>query len=152
VSRRPRADDDIDDEGGKRMGSGDSISANITGDVSGAVAVGKHIDQRQTIGAAQLSADDVAQLRRAFADLRADVAAQAPPERQAAAAERIEELEQACLADEPDMTTIAYVGRWFKTNLPGLAGAVTGIFVHPVVGKVVGAAGKAIADELRGGA
>src|SRR4051812_17679763 len=91
VSRRPRADDDIDDEGGKRMGTGDSISANITGDVSGAVAVGKDIDQRQTIGAAQLTADDVAQLRQAFANLRADIAAQAPPERQAAAAERIEE-------------------------------------------------------------
>jgi hypothetical protein len=133
------------------MGTGDTISANITGDVSGAVAVGKHIDQRQGVDAADLTADDLAQVRQAFADLRADVAAQAPPERRAAAVERIEELEQACLADEPDTTTIAYVGGWFKTNLPGLAGAVTGIFVHPVVGRIVGAAGKAIAAELRGG-
>ena len=131
------------------MGTGDSISANITGDVSGQVAVGKHIAQQQTVGAADLSADELAQLRQAFADLRASVAAQAPPERRAAAVERVEELEQACLADEPDMTTIAYVGRWFQTNLPALAGAVTSIFVHPVVGRVVGAAGEAIAAELR---
>jgi hypothetical protein len=132
------------------METGDTISANISGGVSGQVAVGKHIAQHQTVSAADLSGDELAQLRQAFADLRADVAAQAPPERQAAAAERIEELEQAVLAEEPDTTTIAYVGRWFKTNLPALAGAVTGIVVHPIVGRIVGAAGKAIADELRG--
>jgi hypothetical protein len=134
------------------METGDTISANISGGVSGQVAVGKHIAQHQTVSAADLSGDELAQLRQAFADLRADVAAQAPPERQAAAVERIEELEQACLADEPDTTTIAYVGRWFKTNLPGLAGAVTGIVIHPLVGRIVGAAGQAIAAELRGAA
>jgi hypothetical protein len=133
------------------METGDTISANISGGVSGGqVAVGKHIAQQQTMDAAAVGEQELAQLRQAFAELRAEVAAQAPPERQAAAVERIEELEQACLADEPDTTTIAYVGRWFKTNLPGLAGAVTGIFVHPVVGRIVGAAGTAIATELRG--
>ena len=132
------------------MGTGDTISAQITGAVSGQVAVGKRIAQQQTTGAADVTPDELAQLRQAFADLRADVAAQAPPERQAAAVERVEELEQAVLAEEPDMTTIAYVGRWFKTNLPGLAGAVTGIVVHPVVGRIVGVAGNAIAAELRG--
>jgi hypothetical protein len=132
------------------MGTGDTISAQITGAVSGQVAVGKRIAQQQTPGAADVTPDELAQLRQAFADLRADVAAQAPPERQAAAVERVEELEQAVLAEEPDMTTIAYVGRWFKTNLPGLAGAITGIVVHPVVGRIVGAAGNAIAAELRG--
>jgi hypothetical protein len=132
------------------MGTGDTISAQITGAVSGQVAVGKRIAQQQTTGAADVTPDELAQLRQAFADLRADVAAQAPPERQAAAVERVEELEQAVLAEEPDMTTIAYVGRWFKTNLPGLAGVVTGIVVHPVVGRIVGAAGNAIAAELRG--
>jgi hypothetical protein len=132
------------------MGTGDTISAQITGAVSGQVAVGKRIAQQQTTGAADVTPDELAQLRQAFADLRADVAAQAPPERQAAAVERVEELEQAVLAEEPDVTTIAYVGRWFKTNLPGLAGAITGIVVHPVVGRIVGAAGNAIAAELRG--
>jgi hypothetical protein len=135
------------------MQTGDTISASITGGVSGGqVAVGKHIAQNQTIGAADLTADELAQVRQAFADLRSDIAAQAPPERQAAAVERIEELEQACLADEPDTTTIAYIGRWFQTNLPGLAGAVTGIVIHPLVGRIVGAAGQAIAAELRGAA
>lgn len=131
------------------MGTGDNISAEITGDVRGQVAVGKHIAQHQAVGTQDVTADELAQLRQAFADLRAQVAAQAPPGRQAAAVERIDELEQACLADEPDTTTIAYVARWFKTNLPLLFGAVTGIVIHPVVGKVVGAAGEAIAAELR---
>jgi len=132
------------------MGTGDTISAQITGGVSGQVAVGKGIAQQQAIGTADLTADELAQLRQAFAGLRAHVAAHAPPERQAAAVERIEELEQACLSDEPDTTTIAYIARWFKTKLPELAGAVTGIVVHPTVGKIVGAAGGAIAAELGG--
>jgi hypothetical protein len=42
-----------------------------------------------------------------------------------------------------------YVKRWFVKNLPGLAGAVTSIVVHPIVGKLVEAAGDALAAEFR---
>ncbi|HEV7806130.1 MAG TPA: hypothetical protein VGO80_09940 [Solirubrobacteraceae bacterium] len=133
------------------MSDGDTISASFTGDVSGQVAVGKNIAQHQVTGTAAVTQDELAQLRQAFAQLRAQVAEQAPPERQAAAVERIDELEQATLAEKPDPTTIAYVGRWFQTNLPRLAGAVTGLVIHPLVGRIVGAAGEAIVAEFRGG-
>ncbi len=132
--------------------AGDSISASISGNVSGGqVGVGKNIAQNQTVGSAAISTEERAQLQTAFKELAAEVEAQAPPERRAAAVERVAELEQAVLADEPDVTTIQYVGRWFRNNLPQLAGAVVGIVVNPIVGKLVGAAGDALVAEFTSG-
>jgi hypothetical protein len=42
-----------------------------------------------------------------------------------------------------------YVKNWFTKNVPGLAGAVTSVVVHPVVGKLVSAAGEAISSEFK---
>lgn len=135
------------------MSTGDTISANITGNISGGqVAVGRDISQSQTVGPATVGDEELAALRVAFAQLAAHVDQQAPPERRAAAAERIGELEQAVLADEPDVTTIQYIGRWFAKHVPALAGAVASVVIHPVVGKLVGAAGDALVAEFTGGA
>lgn len=131
------------------MSTGDTISANISGNISGGqVAVGKDIAQNQTVGTAAVSTQELAELRTAFSELASEVEAQAPPERRAAAVERVAELEQAVLADEPDVTTIQYIGRWFRNNLPQLAGAVASIVIHPIVGKLVGAAGDALVAEF----
>ena len=129
---------------------GDQISGTITGNVSGQVAVGKGIHQSHVVGApaTPVTDADLAELRQAFADLRAQVTAAAPPEDRDAAVERVLELEQAVVAEEPDVTTMEYVKRWFARKLPHAAGLVTGILVHPVVGKVVQAAGDAIAGEF----
>ncbi|HEV2059497.1 MAG TPA: hypothetical protein VGR11_09075 [Solirubrobacteraceae bacterium] len=129
--------------------AGDAISANISGNISGGqVAVGKDISQNQTVGTAAITNEELAQLRTAFTELAAEVEAQAPPERRAAAVERVAELEQAVLADEPDVTTIQYVARWFRSNLPQVAASVVSIVVHPIVGKLVGAAGDALVKEF----
>jgi len=119
----------------------------ITGsDVSGQVAVGEGITQAQAVGVGrpEVTETDLAELRRLLADLRARVAAGAPPDRRDAALERVDELEEAITAEEPDLTTVEYVRGWFVRHLPGLAGAVTGIIVDPVVGKLVEAAGQEI--------
>jgi hypothetical protein len=131
--------------------SGDVIRATISGDISGQVAVGKGITQIQTIGAArpEVTEADLAELRQILADLKAKVAAKAPPEKKDAALARVEELEEAVTAGEPDLPTMEYVKRWFAKNLPGLAGAVTSVVVHPIVGKLVEAAGDALATEFR---
>ena len=73
----------------------------------------------------------------------------APPEKKDAALERVDELEEAITAQEPDLPTMEYVKRWFVRNLPDLAGAVTSVVVHPIVGKLVEAAGDALAAEFR---
>jgi|GEM_PF-655448 len=139
--------------------SGDVIRATISGDISGQVAVGKGITQTQTIGAARPEvtetdgsaelAEALAELRQALADLKAKVAAEAPPEKKDAALERVEELGEAITAKEPDLATMEYVKGWFAKNLPGLAGAVTSVVVHPIVGKLAEATGDALAAEFR---
>jgi hypothetical protein len=129
----------------------DVIRATISGDVSGQVAVGKGIVQTRTVSAARpkVTEGDLAELRQMLADLKAKVAAEAPPDKKDAASERVEELEEAITAKEPDLTTMEYVKGWFVKNLPGLAGAVTSIIVHPIVGKLVEAAGDALTAEFR---
>lgn len=129
---------------------GDTIQATITGDVSGQVAVGKDIAQQQTVtGLHALSPAEFDELRRSFAALREQVAAQAPPDKKDAALERVGELEQAVAEPEPDLTTMEYVKRWFVKHLPALAGAVTAVVVNPIVGKLVQAAGDALAAEFK---
>ena len=132
------------------QGSGDHISATISGTVSGQVAVGKDIAQSQQIGApAELSEEERMALAQAFADVQDQIRAAAPPETSAAALERLDELEEAVGAPEPDLSTMEYVSGWFAKNLPSVAGAIAGIVVHPVVGKMVSAAGEALAGEFK---
>jgi len=132
---------------------GDRITGTVTGDVSGQVAIGSGIRQSWTVGARERpTEDELAGLRQALEELRAQVAAAAPtPEVEAAAAERVSELESAVLpaeGGEPDLTTMEYVKKWFVKNLPALAGSVTSLVVHPVVGKLVTAAGDAAVAEF----
>lgn len=129
--------------------SGDYTSANITGDVSGQVAVGKNIAQTQTVGPVeQLTDAERMQLQELFTSLKAQVAAAAPPEQQGAALERVEEFQEALTAEKPDLNTAQYVRNWFLKRLPTVAGLVTGVLVNPVVGKLVHSAGDVAAAEL----
>ena len=120
-------------------------------DVSGqaVVAVGTGISQVIDTVQQRLTEVELAELRRLLADLEAKVEAEAPPEQKQAAVERVKELGQAVTAEEPDLTTMEYVKRWFVKNLPGLAGAVTSIVIHPIVGKLVEAAGEVLATDFR---
>jgi len=147
-SELPEADEGTLSEQEK---ANDVIRGTISGDVSGQVAIGKGIVQTQTVSAARprVTEGDLAELRQVLADLKAKLAAEAPPEKKAAALERVEELEEAITAEEPDLPTMEYVKRWFVKNIPTLAGAVTGVIVHPIVGKLVEAAGDALTTEFR---
>lgn len=129
----------------------DVINATVSGPVSGQIAIGHGINQMQVIGAArpEVTQAERAELRQLLAGLKAQVEAAAPPDSKNAALERVAELEEVITARKPDLTTMEYVKRWFVKNLPGLAGAVTGIVVHPIVGKLMEAAGDAVAAEFR---
>ncbi|HEX2077217.1 MAG TPA: hypothetical protein VHG08_05895 [Longimicrobium sp.] len=135
-------------------GAGDTISATISGPVSGQVAVGKMITQTQTIGAPppeKPGEEEMAALRAAFEALREQVAAAAeiPEAQKEAARERVKELEEAVTAPEPDLSTMEYVRNWFAKNLPTLAGAVTSVVVNPIVGKLVAVAGDTLSAEFQ---
>ena len=131
--------------------SGDNISATI-GDVSdrSQVAVGHHIKQSQVHGAPPvMTEEEMAQLRQMFEDLKAKIAQDVPPAEKDKALERVDELQEAVTAKEPDLTTMEYVRNWFVKNLPSVAGSVVGLIVHPLVGKLVEVGGDALASTFR---
>ncbi len=136
-------------------GSRDDIRVSIGGSVGegGQVAAGSHITQRyvhtHTEGPVAVTEADLAELRRAVEAVKTRIVAEVPPDQQAAALDRVDELQEAVVADEPDLTTLQYVKKWFGKNLPKLAGTVTGLIVHPVVGKIVEAAGDLAASQFR---
>ncbi len=130
---------------------GDRIDAHISvgGDLSGQMAVGKRIEQRHVTNApAAITEAELAELRSAFAALRAEIATEVPPELQDAAIERVEELEQAVTAEKPDLSTMEYVRNWFTKRCPTMAKSVTGVIVHPICTKLAAAAGDAMVADF----
>ena len=82
----------------------------VSGDVSGQLAIGDNITQKQTIEThqSQVSQVDMDALRQMLADLKVKVEAEAPDDKKDAALERVSELEEAITAEKPDLTTMEY--------------------------------------------
>jgi hypothetical protein len=135
--------------------AGNGISVSIGGSVQegGQVGVGHDIHQTSvrttTEGRTPVTEADLAELRRAVEAVKAQIVAQVPQEQQAAALERVDELQEAVVTETLDLTTLQYVRAWFGKNVPKLAGSVTGLIIHPVVGKIVEAAGELAASQFR---
>lgn len=123
----------------------------IQGNVSGQIAVGNQITQTQSIQTihAQITEADLQELHGLIEDLKQQVVTAAPPELKDRALERTSELEEAITAEKPDLTTMEYVRDWFVKHLPQLAGSVTALVVHPIVGKLVEVSGEAISFEFK---
>jgi hypothetical protein len=125
---------------------GDVITGEIH-DVTGQAAIGKDIVQTNI--AAPPTAEELQALTEAFAALRAEVAKEAPPEVRDEAVKQADVLKDATLGPKPDVSLMAQARTWFLKHAPGLLGAVTTVIVNPIVGKVVQAAGDAVAAEYR---
>jgi len=130
---------------------GRSYSANISGGVSGQFVQGDGNVQVQSAGAGKVTEADLAEVRRILDELKARVEAEAPPEKKAEALEQVQELEETLQSKDPEDVPdrLSSVKSWFKRNLPTLAGAVVGVVVNPIVGKVVEAAGTGLAAEVQ---
>ncbi len=132
----------------------DRIAVNFSGAPltnSGQLAIGNGITQIQSVNAArpEITAADREALRGMLAELRTQIEQRAPSEARQSAIERADELAEALTAPQPDLGVIAYVKQWFTRHLPQLAGAVTSVIVHPIVGKLVEAAGDGLAAEFK---
>lgn len=128
---------------------GDYIEARI-GDNASQVAVGKGIIQKQGAGKdAEVTEQDLEEIRKLFSDLKQQIEKEAPPEKKDAALERVGEMEGEITSKKPSLTTLEYVRDWFAKNAPMLLGSVTSIVVNPLVGKVVQAAGDIAVSELK---
>jgi hypothetical protein len=129
----------------------ESTRVDMRGDNYGQFSVGDDntlIQSNRPPGPA-LTESELAQLHQAVAALREQVAAQAPPDKQAMALGLVDEVEKTVTAKEPDVSTMEYVRKWFTDNLPELAGGVVSLFLSPLVGKAVEAAGGAALAEYR---
>jgi hypothetical protein len=133
----------------KKPSGGNKINVNVGGDVSGQLAAGHNIQQISTRTTSNVTKAEIEELSQLLADLRAKVEAEAQPEKKEAALERVNELEQAIAEKKPDLTTMEYVKNWFAKHLPGLAGTVTSVVLHPIVGKLVEAGGDALVGEFQ---
>jgi hypothetical protein len=133
-----------------RQGDVINTAVHLEGDNTGQIAGGKNIVQTTQVVGPPLTQPEREQVRLDFARLREQIAAQAPAERRDQAVGHIEELERAAFEAEPDLTTIQLVTRWFKHNLPALAGSVTSLIATPLVGRLVQVAGDQLV-ELVGG-
>jgi hypothetical protein len=117
------------------------------GDVHGGqVVVGDYAHVTQNVGLSPKEADE---LKAVFGDLRTKVAEKAPPDKREAALAETKELEGAIVTADPKPDRVRQALAWFRDNAPELAGAVAGIVINPLVGKVVEKAGKAVADQFR---
>jgi hypothetical protein len=74
---------------------------------------------------------------------------QAPSEQKERALQEVDALKEAIQDDEPDLGKMESVLRWFNRNIPQLAGAVSSVILHPIVGQIVEAAGDMLATEFR---
>lgn len=128
-----------------------SINVNVSGTSEGAIAAGSDIQQtvsRVTI-VGRPSEQELAMLGDEFARLRATIQQTAPPELKDRALERIDDLEGAASVGEPNVSVMAATRDWFVKHLPGVVGAVTGVIVNPIVGKIVQSAGDALSREYQ---
>jgi hypothetical protein len=134
---------------GKNQDKDDHIKVTVGGNVSGQLAAGHNIHQISTKTTNNVTKAEIEELSQLLAELRTQIEAKAQPEKKEAALERVDELEQAIAEKKPDLTTMEYVKNWFAKHLPSLAGTVTSVVVHPIVGKLVEAGGDALVVEFR---
>jgi hypothetical protein len=96
----------------------------------------------------RISEADRADVHERIAALRATVRAVAPPDQQEAA-ELVDELEDAILAEAPKVSRMAFIRDWFSAHVPKLARAVSELILSPLVRRIVAAAGDLAAAEFR---
>jgi hypothetical protein len=127
------------------------ISISVGGSNFGALWAGDRntvVVNAKTGATTTLTADDVRGLSDAIEKLRERVAADAPAAQRDAALKQVDLLQQSILP-QPKVGLMKEVRDWFIEHLPSLLGAVTAVFVNPIVGKVVEASGEMAADAFR---
>jgi hypothetical protein len=96
-----------------------------------------------------ISGADRAEVHSLVAALKARVQAEASPEQRGEAVALVDELEDAIVAEVPQVRRMAFIRDWFSAHLPRLAAAVSELVLSPLVRKIVSAAGDLAATEFR---
>lgn len=141
-----------DEVRGDKIG-GDKIEAQVGAVGSGGqVAIGKEIRQTIVEAPVDITAAERVELDGLLAQLRNQLAGLDIPENKKAVGQEFAgQLEKELTKTDkpPDGSVIKVAGNWLLENMPALAGALTSLFLSPVVGKIVGAAGDVAADWVK---
>jgi hypothetical protein len=133
--------------------SGDHFQISVGGAVGGNVVVGRsnQIISSPTTNVTRPNDAELAAFKAAVDAVKAQSAAVVPgePAVAAEAAAQLDALHAAAVAPTPDLSTMQRVRTWFVEHLPTMAGAVTGLLIHPVVGALVKSAGDAVTAEFQ---
>lgn len=115
------------------------------------IAVGENIKQTKMLYSepSEVTEEDINIVRGLFTELRSKIEKDAPEDKRSAALERISEMESELTEGHPQLSTFDYVKNWFGKNLPSFVGGVVSVIVHPIVGKIVEAAGEIAAEEIK---
>jgi hypothetical protein len=134
---------------------GDKIETRIGNIGAGAqVVAGKqeHVSQVIMQQPAGLTGTERAELDGLMAELKAALAqADAPESKKLAGQEFVGQLEGELTKRDgaPDGSVIKVAGEWLLKNIPALAGTLATVFLNPIVGKVVEAAGDLAAGWVK---
>jgi hypothetical protein len=133
--------------------SGDHFQISVGGAVGGNVVVGRsnQVISSPTTNVTRPNDAELAAFKAAVDAVKAQSAAVAPgdPAVAAEAVVQLDALHAAAVAPTPDLSTMQRVRTWFAEHLPTMAGAVTGLLIHPVVGALVKSAGDAVTAEFQ---
>ncbi len=134
-------------EAGRPVATGDRITIRVGGNVSGQITTGdgntvSQIRERQRPPDAK---SEQADLLVRFADLRTRLAADGT--RTNGAQAKLAELQEAILADVPDLPTMEYALHWFRRKLPRFADAVSALILHPDTNRRIADRGAELVQE-----
>ena len=96
-----------------------------------------------------VSPAELKSLQGEFDNLKRQIKAIVPADKKEEALNKADELQATVFGKKPNPSKMASIRNWFVKNAPGIAGAVTSLIVHPIVGKLVEVAGDTIANEFK---
>jgi len=117
------------------------------------VGPGAQVVTGENIQAALTSPElDLARIQGLIAELRTQlVSLELSADKKIIGGEFVNQLEGELTKKDgnPDPSIIKTSGNWLMKNIPALTGALTSLFINPIVGKVVEAAGNLAADWVK---
>lgn len=137
--------------GAEQGGTGSDVSIRAGGDVykdvsiEGTGAVGR----KSTV--IVLKQDEIETVNRLFADLNSQLRSvpDISEDKRNEAISKAEKLNNEIIKEKPEPGKIEQLKGWLVDNVPEVAGAVTSLFINPIVGKVVEKAGKMISKRTK---
>lgn len=98
-----------------------------------------------------LEQDEIETVNRLFADLNTQLMSipGISEDKRNEAISKASELNKEIIKKKPERSKIEQLKGWLKDNVPEVAGAVTSLFMNPIIGKVVEKAGEIVSKKIK---